>query len=73
MGRSGQYITNLSGEAAYKSFRPATLPPEIDMDREMVAALADAARALATLDTLSGDGFVTGVNITFHTIRELGL
>ena len=53
MGRSGQYITNLSGEAAYKSFRPAPLPPEIDMDREMAAALADAARALATLDTLS--------------------
>ena len=53
MGRSGQYITNLSGEAAYKSFRPAPLPPEIDMDQEMAAALADAARALATLDTLS--------------------
>ena len=53
MGRCGQYITNLSGEAAYKSFRPAPLPPEIDMDREMAAALADAARALATLDTLS--------------------
>ena len=53
MGRSGQYITNLSGEAAYKSFRPAPLPPEIDVDQEMAAALADAARALATLDTLS--------------------
>ena len=53
MSRSGQYITNLSGEAAYKSFRPAPLPPEIDMDREIAAALADAARNLATLDTLS--------------------
>ena len=61
MGRSGQYITNLSGEAAYKSFRPATLPPEIDMDREMVAALADAARALSTLDTLSA--YIPNMNL----------
>lgn len=61
MGRSGQYITNLSGEAAYKSFRPATLPPEIDMDREMAAALADAARALATLDTLSA--YIPNMNL----------
>lgn len=53
MSRSGQYITNLGGEATYKSFRPAPLPPEIDMDQDMAAALADAARALATLDTLS--------------------
>ena len=61
MGRSGQYITNLSGEAAYKSFRPAPLPPEIDMDREMAAALADAARALATLDTLSA--YIPNMNL----------
>lgn len=61
MGRSGQYITNLSGEAAYKSFRPATLPPEIDIDQEMAAALADAARALATLDTLSA--YIPNMNL----------
>lgn len=61
MGRSGQYVTNLSGEAAYKSFRPAPLPPEIDMDQEMAAALADAARALATLDTLSA--YIPNMNL----------
>lgn len=61
MGRSGQYITNLSGEAAYKSFRPAPLPPEIDMDQEMATALADAARALATLDTLSA--YISNMNL----------
>lgn len=61
MGRSGQYITNLSGEAAYKSFRPAPLPPEIDMDQEMATALADAARALATLDTLSA--YIPNMNL----------
>ena len=61
MGRSGQYITNLNGEAAYKSFRPAPLPPEINIDQEMAAALADAARALATLDTLSA--YIPNMNL----------
>lgn len=53
MQRSGEYISNLSGEAMYKSFRPAPLPPVIDMDKEMVSLLTSATKALATLDTLS--------------------
>ena len=53
MQRSGDYISNLSGEAMYKSFRPAPLPPVIDMDNEMVSLLTSATKALATLDTLS--------------------
>lgn len=70
MGRSGQYITNLSGEAAYKSFRPAPLPPEIDMDREMAAALADAARTLATLDTLSAYIPNTNLFVSMYVRKE---
>jgi len=53
MQKSGEYISNLSGEAMYKSFRPAPLPPVIDMDNEMVSLLTGATKALATLDTLS--------------------
>jgi len=53
MQKSGEYIRNLSGEAMYKSFRPAPLPPVIDMDNEMVSLLTGATKALATLDTLS--------------------
>ena len=53
MRRAGEYISNLSGEAMYKSFRPAQLPPVIDMDKEMVSLLISATKALATLDTLS--------------------
>ena len=53
MRRSGEYISNLSGDAMYKSFRPAPLPPVIDMDNEMVSLLTSATKALATLDTLS--------------------
>ena len=53
MQRAGEYISNLSGGAMYKSFRPAPLPPVIDMDNEMVFLLTSATKALATLDTLS--------------------
>ncbi|MBE7057888.1 MAG: Fic family protein [Ruminococcaceae bacterium] len=52
MQRSGEYISNLSGEAMYKSFRPAPLPPVIDMDNEMVFLLTGATKALATLDAI---------------------
>lgn len=53
MQRAGEYITNLSGEAEYRSFRPASLPIEINMDTEMVSLLTDATKALAILDTMS--------------------
>ena len=34
MSRSGEYIRNMTGEAEYRSFRPAPLPPEpaLEMD-----------------------------------------
>lgn len=53
MQKSGEYISNLSGEAMYKSFRPAPLPPVVDMDNEMVSLLTEATKSLAMLDTLS--------------------
>lgn len=61
MKRSGEYISNLSGEAMYKSFRPAPLPPAIDMDNEMVSLLTSATKALATLDTLSS--YIPNMNL----------
>lgn len=61
MYRSGEYISNLSGEAMYKSFRPAPLPPEIDIDNEMVTLLTSATKALATLDTLSS--YIPNMNL----------
>ena len=61
MQRSGEYISNLSGEAMYKSFRPAPLPPVIDMDKEMVSLLTSATKALATLDTLSS--YIPNMNL----------
>lgn len=61
MQKSGEYINNLSGEAMYKSFRPAPLPPVIDMDNEMVSLLTGATKALATLDTLSS--YIPNMNL----------
>ncbi len=61
MKRSGEYISNLSGEATYKSFRPAPLPPVIEMDNEMVSLLTGATRALTTLDTLSS--YIPNMNL----------
>ncbi len=53
--RSGQLIQNLSGEAAYMSFRPAPLPPvpPIELDLETSGYLLEAHKNLALLDGLS--------------------
>lgn len=61
MGKSGEYITNLSGEAAYRSFRPSPLPPVIDMDNEMISLLTGATKALASLETLSS--YIPNMNL----------
>lgn len=53
MKRSGEYVSNLSGEAAYKSFRPSPLSPEIEMDAEMIELLTSATKSLSALDTMS--------------------
>lgn len=53
MGRAGEFVNNLSGEATYKSFMPAPLPPkpELNIDSDMVKKLVDANRDLVRLDT----------------------
>lgn len=61
MNRAGEYVTNLSGEAKYKSFRPTPLPVEIIMDAEMISLLTEATKALATLDTLSS--YIPNMNL----------
>ena len=53
MKRSGEYVSNLSGEATYKSFRPSPLLPEIEMDAEMIELLTSATKSLSALDTMS--------------------
>ena len=55
MKRAGVYVDNLTGEAAYQSFKPNPLPPipEIEMDEEIVKLIVDANKQLVKLDTAS--------------------
>jgi Fic family protein len=54
--RAGTFRTNLTGEAAYRSFVPSPLPPEtpLDMNAGMAELLAKASRQLGVLETLAG-------------------
>ena len=53
MGRSGELVTNLSGDAAYQSFKPSPLPPdpELNINSNIVKKLVEANRDLVRLDT----------------------
>ncbi len=53
--RAGCFVNNLSGEMAYKSFKPAPLPPSppVEMDTEMIQKLVEANRNIAILEGLS--------------------
>lgn len=53
--RAGAFVSNLTGEMAYQSFRPAPLPPNppIALSGELVAKLVDANKKLAALNGLS--------------------
>ena len=53
--RSGSFVTNLSGDAEYRSFLPAPLPPSppVTLDEEIYALLIEANRKVALLEGLS--------------------
>lgn len=53
--RAGCFVRNLSGEMAYKSFKPSPLPPNppIEIDTDMLQKLVDANKSIALLEGLS--------------------
>lgn len=53
MADPGIYINNMNGEMAYRSFRPAPLPPEITVDEELMRLLVLANKHLSVLETTS--------------------
>lgn len=55
MNRAGSFVSNLSGDLAYRSYCPANLPPTpgIQVDTHMTSELLNASRKLAELDSLS--------------------
>lgn len=52
MNRAGTTVQNMTGDAAYRSFRPASLPPEpaLTIDDHMQQLLIDTSRQLTTLE-----------------------
>lgn len=61
MNKAGELIINLSGEAMYKSFKTSPLPPELEIDEEMISLLISATKSLATLNTLST--YIPNINL----------
>lgn len=53
--RAGCFINNLSGEMAYKSFKPSFLPPNpsIEIDADILSKLIEANKNIALLEGLS--------------------
>lgn len=53
--RAGYYRTNLTGEAAYQSFVPSSLPPEPDIepDQDMIRLLIKANTQITTLNEIA--------------------
>lgn len=53
--RAGKYRINLSGEAEYKSFIPALLPPNpaIETDSELIKLLVKANNAISSLENIA--------------------
>ena len=50
MNRAGSFITNMSGEMAYSSYRPSPLPPVLALNDEVNRHLYEAGKALAELN-----------------------
>ena len=72
MSRSGEYIVNMSGESAFRSFRPAPLPPvpPISLSEEDVALLVAANKKVSLLQELSTRIPDIGLFVTMYIRKE---
>lgn len=72
MNRAGEYISNMTGEAAYQSFRPAALPPAppLELNADTVQLLIDANRALAMLNTAASLIPSTDLFVSMYVRKE---
>ena len=70
--RAGTLVSNLSGEMAYESFRPAPLPPNppIEVSGELLTKLIDANKKIATLEGLSSRIPNTGLFVSMYVRKE---
>ena len=70
--RAGTLVSNLSGEMAYESFRPAPLPPNppIEVSGELLTKLIDANRKVAALEGLSSRIPNMGLFVSMYVRKE---
>ena len=70
--RAGILVSNLSGEMAYESFRPAPLPPNppIEVSGELLTKLIDANKKIATLEGLSSRIPNMGLFVSMYVRKE---
>ena len=68
--RAGSFISNLSGNAEYKSFRPNPLPPVLELDSETNKQLIEANRKLSKLEGLSSNIPNLGLFVSMYVRKE---
>jgi len=70
--RAGKLVSNLSGEMAYESFRPAPLPPNppIEVSGELLTKLIDANKKIATLEGISSRIPNMGLFVSMYVRKE---
>ena len=72
MNRAGSYITNMTGEAAYQSFRPSPLPPNppLELDSDCLQLLIDANKELAKLNVAANLIPSTNLFVSMYVRKE---
>lgn len=72
MNRAGEFVSNLSGDAAYRSFRPSPLPPTppLVLDADMVRRLVEANRKLSELDATAALLPSTDLFVSMYVRKE---
>ena len=72
MDRGGEYVSNLAGEAAYRSFRPSPLPPTppLVLAEDATRLLIDAHRKLSELNTAAGLIPSTDLFVSMYVRKE---
>ncbi len=72
MNRAGEYVSNLSGEACYRSFRPAPLPPmpPLMLNEDTMQLLINANRKLSELNTVASLIPSTDLFVSMYVRKE---
>ena len=72
MNRAGEYIRNMTGDAAYQSYRPVPLPPipPLELDADLISLLVSANRELAKLNTAANLIPSTNLFVSMYVRKE---